>query len=147
MPRSSCGPAWSCYRKTVAQGTLPVSLRGQGQLLWWPSLPSANFRGVNLCSCGWQSLDPLWNLWVEMGTRVHSAGTILSASPNPLLLSPQVACPYVGCGESFADHSTTHAQVSVVAGSSQKAQIQIPASCLQLRLPALGLSGFSTEWE
>lgn len=22
----------------------------------------------------------------------------------------QVTCPYVGCGESFADHSTTHAQ-------------------------------------
>uniref|UniRef100_A0A452RTU3 Ubiquitin carboxyl-terminal hydrolase n=1 Tax=Ursus americanus TaxID=9643 RepID=A0A452RTU3_URSAM len=25
-------------------------------------------------------------------------------------LSPQVSCPYVGCGESFADHSTIHAQ-------------------------------------
>jgi hypothetical protein len=31
-------------------------------------------------------------------------------------LSSQVTCPYVGCGESFADHSSIHAQVGVVAG-------------------------------
>lgn len=29
--------------------------------------------------------------------------------------SSQVTCPYVGCGESFADHSSIHAQVGVVA--------------------------------
>uniref|UniRef100_A0A287CVV1 Ubiquitin specific peptidase 20 n=1 Tax=Ictidomys tridecemlineatus TaxID=43179 RepID=A0A287CVV1_ICTTR len=36
------------------------------------------------------------------------------AGPN-LWACLQVACPYVGCGESFADHSTIHAQVGVVA--------------------------------
>ncbi|KAF5928144.1 hypothetical protein HPG69_011107 [Diceros bicornis minor] len=45
------------------------------------------------------------------GTLACCTGTVLLASPNPLpSLSPQVACPYVGCGESFADHSTIHAQ-------------------------------------
>lgn len=52
--------------------------------------------------------------------------------PEPTLLpSPQVACPYVGCGESFADHSTTHAQVSLVARSSQprvQTPLQLPPS-------------------
>lgn len=33
-----------------------------------------------------------------------------------LALSLQVTCPYVGCGESFADHSTIHAQVGVGVG-------------------------------
>lgn len=44
---------------------------------------------------------------------LKSKGTCQScgvAGPN-LWACLQVACPYVGCGESFADHSTIHAQV------------------------------------
>ena len=56
-------------------------------------------------------------------------------------LSPQVACPYVGCGESFADHSTIHAQVSVVAGArvcrqaGRQPRVQSP-----LQLPPCSIS-------
>lgn len=65
-----------------------------------------------------------------------------SALRHPPLLSLQVSCPYVGCGESFADHSTVHAQVSLVAGSNQMAQSSNPSSgCLSVPSTALGLSG------
>lgn len=30
-----------------------------------------------------------------------------------MLVSFQCDCPYVGCGESYSDHSTTHAQVTL----------------------------------
>lgn len=51
-----------------------------------------------------------------------------------LALSLQVTCPYVGCGESFADHSTIHAQVGV--GVGRQGTALATASWLQ---PALGL--------
>lgn len=66
----------------------------------------------------------------------------LTAPPCPLgqpqstlLPFPQVACPYVGCGESFADHSTIHAQVRVAAGARARRQAGSPefkahSSCL-----------------
>ncbi|ELK37392.1 Ubiquitin carboxyl-terminal hydrolase 20 [Myotis davidii] len=36
--------------------------------------------------------------------------SIGEVTKDDLLLKSKVACPYVGCGESFADHSTIHAQ-------------------------------------
>ncbi|KAG3288167.1 ubiquitin specific peptidase 20 [Ictidomys tridecemlineatus] len=42
------------------------------------------------------------------------------AGPN-LWACLQVACPYVGCGESFADHSTIHAQDSPLPSHPPKA--------------------------
>ncbi|ELK07273.1 Ubiquitin carboxyl-terminal hydrolase 20 [Pteropus alecto] len=36
--------------------------------------------------------------------------SIGEVTKDDLLLKSKVACPYVGCGESFADHSTLHAQ-------------------------------------
>lgn len=44
-----------------------------------------------LGSRGWQRGHPSW-----------------PPRPAPLPVSPQVSCSYVGCGESFADHSTLH---------------------------------------
>lgn len=63
-------------------------------------------------------------------------------------LSSQVACPYVGCGESFADHSTIHAQVRVVAGSTAlqsdsaefKPQLQLPPSSIHLLWVSVSMS-------
>lgn len=84
----------------------------------------------------WQGLSHLWVLMAEMSQP--------QASPFPSL---QVACPYVGCGESFADHSTIHAQVSAVArsvgpaGSWPRIQALAPAAS-ELHLPPLGLNGY-----
>lgn len=66
--------------------------------------------------------------------------------------SPQVSCSYVGCGESFADHSTLHAQVSVVAGSVgpevRQPRVQAPAPATPWLHPPLWASEVvCVKWE
>ncbi|XP_023388722.1 ubiquitin carboxyl-terminal hydrolase 20 [Pteropus vampyrus] len=45
-----------------------------------------------------------------LGDRGPPSGPLRFWGMNSPPRCPQVACPYVGCGESFADHSTLHAQ-------------------------------------
>lgn len=43
--------------------------------------------------------------------------TEYSITPDNLFFVPQNGCMYVGCGESHADHSTVHSQVSALPRS------------------------------
>ena len=72
---------------------------------------------------GWQRGHPL-TAWPCLSSRPPAR------SPS---ISPQVSCSYVGCGESFADHSTLHAQVSV--GPKVRPQLQPPPGSTRLSGP------------
>lgn len=84
----------------ASQATPPVS-----------SPPDVSLGCLRLCSSG----------VAEHVTRGSCPGSGVGWGPCTTVSSrrfqpelpppPQVACPYVGCGESFADHSTLHAQV------------------------------------
>lgn len=104
-----------------AQGPPPVSLRG-GAAVWQPAVPSAHLR----CANQWLGLGP-WGPGVAAGTPPHGP------PPRSPSVSPQVSCSYVGCGESFADHSTLHAQVSV--GPELRPQLQLPPGSTRLSGP------------
>lgn len=80
-------------------------------------------------------LGKLHCLGIESGLTVLTR-SLLWVPVHSHCLSSQVTCPYVGCGESFADHSSIHAQVGVVAGEP-RAQPLPTASWLHL--PTLGL--------
>lgn len=131
---------WSCrgkrgfLRESSGPGTLPASLRDKaiaGELEGVPRVPACRA-----------------SLWGGGG------GTAATPSwPAPTHAPPlsQVSCPYVGCGESFADHSTIHAQVSGGRGRGSwsegpelKAQPQPPPSS---PCPHWAPEAVSIKWE
>ena len=111
-----------------AQGPPPVSLRG-GAAVWRPAVPSAHLGCAN-----WQpGLGP-WGPGVAAGIPLTAWPCLSSRPPaRSPSISPQVSCSYVGCGESFADHSTLHAQVSV--GPEVRPQLQPPPGSTRLSGP------------
>ena len=113
------------------------------------------------CTLGVQTCVPSRRLGLgSWGCRGMVAGTPSWYGPvcpldYPLhspSFSPQVSCSYVGCGESFADHSTLHAQVSVVAGSMgprvRQPRVQTPAPAAPWLHPPLWASEIvCVKWE
>ena len=136
-----------------AQGPLPISLGGAAAV-WRPAVPSVHLGCANLCP---RPAAGSWFLGVpgDGGGDTPSWCGPVCPLGHPLRspsISPQVSCSYVGCGESFADHSTLHAQVSVVAGSMgpkvRQPRVQTPAPAAPWLHPPLWASEIvCVKWE
>lgn len=122
--------------------------------MWRPAMPSAHLGCANLCPL---PAAGSWFLGVpgDGGGDTPSQRGPVCPLGRPLRspsFSPQVSCSYVGCGESFADHSTLHAQVSVVTGSVgpevRQPRVQAPAPATPWLHPPLWASEVvCVKWE